>query len=80
MDANDSQGTDRKSLVRVTGTIDPSHDFKYGRIIEIGEGYYIFDVFDRNKIPEFNRELLSSGSSIMYISSADELEKEFTKD
>ncbi|MCL4447133.1 MAG: ABC transporter ATP-binding protein [Thermoplasmatales archaeon] len=76
----DSQGTDRKSLVRVTGTIDPSHDFKYGRIIEIGEGYYIFDVFDRNKIPEFNRELLSSGSSIMYISSADELEKEFTKD
>jgi ABC-2 type transport system ATP-binding protein len=76
----DSQGTDRKSLVRVTGTIDPSHDFKYGRIIEIGEGYYIFDVFDRNRIPEFNRELLSSGSSIMYISSADELEKEFTKD
>ncbi len=73
----DSNGADVKVLVRVIGNVDTSHEYKTGRIIESGEEYSIFEVYERDGIPEFNRELLSSNSRVKYIRPDDRLEKEF---
>lgn len=76
----DSETSERKLLVKVTGDVNTDHEFKYGRVTETGEGYCVFEIYDKNRLPEFNTELLSSGSKVLYINSADDLEKEFTKD
>ena len=76
----DSQTTERKVLVKVTGIVNADHVYKNGRVIESGDGYCIFEIYDRNQLPQFNNELLSSGSRVLYINPADDLEKEFTKE
>ncbi len=76
----DSNMANAGTLVRVTGKVNRSFDFKLGRLIESGDGYAVFELSSREKLPEFNRELISSGSDIMYINAADNLEKEFLSD
>ncbi|MGC8562945.1 MAG: ABC transporter ATP-binding protein [Thermoplasmata archaeon] len=76
----DSDRSERKAFIKVTGVINTNYKFQNGKITESGDGYGVFEIYDRDSIPEFNNELLSSGSKVLYINPADDLEKEFTKD
>ncbi len=76
----DSRRSNGKPLIRVVGMIPMDKEFRNGKLVEVGDGYYVFEVEEKGKIPDFNRELIASDSRIEYISSADDLEKEFLKD
>lgn len=76
----DSSGLGDSTHIRVTGKINLSYPFRSGRVIESGEGYAIFEIPQKDRVPDFNRELLSSNSEVIYINPSDNLEREFLTD
>jgi ABC-2 type transport system ATP-binding protein len=76
----DSLNSANISMVKVVGKVDNGLSNRYAKLIETGEGYAIFELYDRSKLPEFNRELLLSDSKIEFIIPADSLENQFLKE
>jgi len=76
----DSLDSANVSMVKVVGTVENGRSYNNAKLLETGEGYAIFELYDRNKLPEFNKELLLSNSRIEFIIPADTLENQFLKE